>query len=331
MLHASLVNGRFGDPALFVRMLHRREALLFDAGDLSAMSSRELIRVTHLFVTHMHMDHFIGFDALLRVHVGREKSIRVMGPSGITDRVDHKLHGYDWDLVQRYKTDLVFEVIELGDTRAPHCARFALKRGFERESVPVPEDWNVAAGLTVEAALLEHHGLCIGYAICEPAHLNVWKSRLQERGLGTGKWLQGLKAAVLADFPDAHLIELGEGNVRPLAELRNLVTVTRGQKIAYITDVADSPANRTAIQKLASGADLLFLESRFAAADVAQARQRAHLTTQAAGEIAKAARVRRLEPFHFSPRYDGEEERMLDEVRRAFEQSREARWATTVS
>ena len=328
MLHASLVNGRFGDPALFVQMLHRREALLFDAGDLSAMSSRDLLRVTHLFVTHMHMDHFIGFDALLRVHVGREKSIRVMGPSGIIDRVDHKLHGYDWDLVERYKTDLVFDVLELGIAAAERCARFAFKRGFEREPFPVPEDWNVAAGLTVEAALLEHHGLCIGYAISEPAHLNVWKSRLQEQGLATGKWLQGLKAAVLADFPDEHPIELGDGEVRRLAELRNLVTVTRGQSVAYITDVADSPANRTAIQKLASGADLLFLESRFAAADVAQARQRAHLTTRAAGEIARAARVRRLEPFHFSPRYDGEEERMLDEVRRAFAKPQEATTAS---
>ena len=31
-LHPSLVNGRFGDPALFVGRLHRRGALLFDLG-----------------------------------------------------------------------------------------------------------------------------------------------------------------------------------------------------------------------------------------------------------------------------------------------------------
>ena len=29
-LHPRLVNGRFGDPALFVEMLHRRGAILFD-------------------------------------------------------------------------------------------------------------------------------------------------------------------------------------------------------------------------------------------------------------------------------------------------------------
>ena len=101
MLHPTLVNGRFGDPALFVQLLHRREALLFDAGDLSALSTRDLLRVSHLFVSHMHMDHFIGFDALLRVNVGREKIIRVIGPAGIGACAGHKLHGYDWDLARR--------------------------------------------------------------------------------------------------------------------------------------------------------------------------------------------------------------------------------------
>jgi ribonuclease Z len=92
--------------------------------------------------------------------------------------------------------------------------------------------------------------------------------------------------------------------------LRDLVTVTRGQKIAYVTDVADTPSNRSAIVQLARGADLLFIESRFAAADSEAARDRAHLTTTAAGGMARAAGVRRLEPFHFSPRYEGEEPRM---------------------
>src|SRR5262249_5595439 len=106
-LHPTLVNGRFGDPALFVQMLHRREALMFDCGNLSALSTRDLLRVGHLFVSHMHVDHFIGFDALLRVNIGREKHIRVVGPPEIAERLEHKLLAYDWDLVERYDTDLV--------------------------------------------------------------------------------------------------------------------------------------------------------------------------------------------------------------------------------
>jgi ribonuclease Z len=321
MLHPRLVNGRFGDPALFVEMLHRREALLFDAGDLAPLSTRDLLRIMHLFVSHMHMDHFIGFDALLRVNIGRDKIVQVVGPKGIIERVAHKLLGYDWDLVERYDTDLVFDVLEASQRGIHEAARFRFKQRFEREPLDAPERIE-AAGLTVETALLEHHGPCLGFAVSEPAHVNVWKSRLDERGLKTGQWLQALKAAVVSGASDDRSIHMAEGESRPLGELRELVSVSRGQKIAYVTDVADTPANRVAIARLAHQADLLFIESRFAAADVGHARQRAHLTTTAAGEIARAAGVRRLEPFHFSLRYEGDEERMLEEVVAAFERRR---------
>lgn len=113
-LHPRLVNGRFGDPAVYVEALHRPQALLFDLGDLSALSARDLLRISHVFVSHMHMDHFIGFDRLLRVNVGRNKRITVVGPAGLAASTGHKLQAYTWDLVERYKTDLVFEAIEVG-------------------------------------------------------------------------------------------------------------------------------------------------------------------------------------------------------------------------
>lgn len=73
-----------------------------------------------------------------------------------------------------------------------------------------------------------------------------------------------------------------------------------------------------AIIGLVENADLLFIEAAFAQADAALAAERAHLTTVAAGQIGREAGVRRIEPFHFSPRYTGEEERMLNEVKAAF-------------
>ncbi len=322
ILHPRLVNGRFGDPALYVEMLHRRAALLFDLGDLSALPARDLLRVSHVFVSHLHIDHFIGFDALLRVCVGREKSIAMVGPVGFAERVHHKLQAYEWDLVDRYEADLVFEVVEVGDEGRGRAARFRFKNRFASEELGEREleDGIVAstAGLTVSAALLEHHGPCLGFALAEEAHANVWKNRLEERGLATGAWLQALKRAVVEGAADDLPIPLPDGRCAPLSELRDIVSIGAGQKIAYVTDVADTRANRDAIAILAQEADMLFIEARFAAADEEQARERAHLTTRAAGEIARAARVRRLEPFHFSPRYEGEEARMLGEVTAAF-------------
>lgn len=320
-MYPRLVNGRFGDPALFVEILHRRDALLFDLGDLSALSARDLLRVGHVFVSHMHMDHFIGFDALLRVSVGREKAIRVTGPRGSCDRVFHKLQGYEWDLAHRYATDLVFDVREIGEDGPLRAARFGFRQRFAWEEQHADEVafTDAGDGFQLHWAVLEHHGRpSLGYAVTEPAHASVWKSKLDERGVATGQWLQKLKQAVLAGAADDHPVPMPGGAVAPLGELRDLVSVSRGQKIAYVTDVADTPSNRAAIAQLAEQADLLFIESSFAAEDAHQARERAHLTTTAAGEIARAAGVRKLEPFHFSPRYEGEEQRMLDEVFAAY-------------
>jgi len=103
-----------------------------------------------------------------------------------------------------------------------------------------------------------------------------------------------------------------------LGALRPVATVTPGQKIGYVTDVANTTANREAIVRLVLNADLLFIEATFAEADAVLAAERAHLTTTAAGSIARAAAVRRVEPFHFSPRYGGQEDRLVNEVMLAF-------------
>jgi ribonuclease Z len=171
---------------------------------------------------------------------------------------------------------------------------------------------------------LEHRTPCLGFAIEEATHVNVWKNRLAELGLPVGPWLRELKRAIIDGEPDDYPIRIdlralpAQERRLPLRQLRDVVSVTPGQKIAYVTDAADTAANRAAIIKLAEKADLLFIEAAFAAADAALASERAHLTTAAAGQIARAAGVRRVEPFHFSPRYAGEEERMLNEVLAAF-------------
>jgi ribonuclease Z len=321
-LHPRLVNSRFGDPGLFVEMLHKPGAILFDLGDLSPLSARDLLRVGHVFVTHMHIDHFIGFDRLMRLAVGQEKRIEMAGPAGFADRVHHKLQAYSWDLVDRYGTDLVFDVTELHEGGRTERARFRFKAAFAREELGIAQTENgVVArgdGFEVRAAVLEHHGPCLGFAIAEPLHVNIWKNRLAERGLAPGAWLQPLKQAVLDGRGNDWPLALPDGGTAAFGELRDLLSVEPGQKIAYVTDVADTPGNRDLIAALAQGADTLFIESCFAADDADQAAKRAHLTTRAAGEIARAAGARRVEAFHFSPRYEGEEERMLSEVAGAF-------------
>ena len=328
LLHPTLVNGRSGDPALYVETLFEKRAILFDLGDISNLSPRKIQRLEHVFVSHAHIDHFIGFDRLLRVLVGREKTIRLYGPKGFIEHVQHKLHAYRWNLVDRYVSDLIFVVTEIDSSFETQTARFRLKNAFFAEAVGSAR--SIAGVLyseptfRVSTAVLEHRTPCLGFAIEEAAHVNVWKNRLTELGLPLGPWLRELKRAVIENRPSDHLIRIGswppspDMRELPLGTLRRVLTVTPGQKIGYVTDAADTPANRAAIIGLAQNADLLFIEAAFAQADTALAAERAHLTTAVAGSLAREARVRRVEPFHFSPRYSGQEARMLDEVMTAF-------------
>jgi ribonuclease Z len=330
LFHPALINGRTGDPALYIETQFSNRAILFDIGDIAALPPRKVLHVEHVFVSHTHIDHFFGFDRLLRLLIGREKEVGLYGPAGFIDHVHHRLQAYWWNLADSYASDLVFTVTEIVSPTESRMSRFRLQNAFAPEpagtGVIVDNVIHSQPTFQVATAILEHHHApCLGFAVEEVAHLNVWKSRLAELGLPVGSWLRDLKQAVMEGRPADHLLRVptrrGADAVRemPLSALSGLLTVTPGQKIAYVTDIADTAANRAAAVCLVRNADMLFIESPFARADAALAAQRSHLTTAAAGAIAREARVRRVEPFHFSPRYAGQEVRMLNEVTAAFE------------
>jgi len=206
LFHPRLVNDPFGDPGLYVDFLFERRALLFDLGDLSPLPARQLLKVTHAFVSHTHMDHFAGFDALLRLFLGRDKLLHLFGPPGFIDRVEHKLAGYTWNLVANYESDFIVRASEGSPEDGLDTALFRSRTGFRREIAesPSPKPGLLLDEETfqVRAAVLDHQIPCLAFALEEKFHVNVWKSGLEELGLPTGSWLRDLKSAVARNEPD---------------------------------------------------------------------------------------------------------------------------------
>jgi ribonuclease Z len=178
----------------------------------------------------------------------------------------------------------------------------------------------------VRVAILDHGIPCLAFALEETMHVNIWKNRLEELGLGVGPWLRDLKRAIVSRQPDETPISArwqddgrAKQRVVPLGELRDEVaSLTPGKKIAYVVDAAHTSANVEAITALAKDATVLFIETPFLHADVKLARERNHLTACQAGNIARQAGAERIVSLHYSPRYEGRGGELRSEAEHAF-------------
>ncbi|MDD4242104.1 MAG: MBL fold metallo-hydrolase [Smithellaceae bacterium] len=330
MYTAFLINQPSSDPGVYLELKYRRDAFLFDLGDMQHLPPRQIRKIRYIFVSHTHMDHFIGFDHLLRICLGRDQHISLFGPPGFLANVEGKLGAYTWNLVRNYTNDFALTVTEVHETcrvtRAYRC-----RSGFvpENEETRATGPGTLVEGeaYVVRAVFLDHSIPCLAFCFEEKTRLNVKKNVLEEMGLPTGAWLTRLKEQILNRDPEETPVrifwknEAGETQetFAPLGLLRDrAVKMTSGQKVCYITDAVWSEQNAARMIELARGAELLFVEAPFLHEDEATAARKHHLTARQAGRLAALANVKRLCLFHFSPKYKGREDLLQNEAQSAF-------------
>jgi len=327
---ARLINDPFSDPGLFVTFSFQRRAFLFDLGDLQNLSARDLLKVSHVFVTHAHVDHFIGFDHLLRIILGRNKETHFFGPPGFFGHVEGKLAGYIWNLVGEYPHDSILRVTEVHPaaikTKVYVCRDRFKPRGPAEERPFSGILWEEPS-LRVNGAFLDHRIPCLAFSLVEDFHIKILKERLKELALPVGPWLTRFKKALYEDQDLAGQFQVtwedrgdaGREKGFTLGELaEKIAMIAPGQKIAYVTDLIGSPENLRTAALLAEGADHLFVEGGFLDRDRDKAREKYHLTAREAGELAKMARAREFTLFHHSPRYVDHGEELRAEAMEAF-------------
>ncbi|NVK40591.1 MAG: hypothetical protein HWE39_05050 [Oceanospirillaceae bacterium] len=317
-VEAELINGVFGDPLLLLSLQQSRRCLLFDLGNTRHLPLRCAHRVTDVFISHAHLDHIGGFIGLLRARLVSDNSLcRLYGPPGLAGHIAGMLRGMLWDRID--DRGPLFDIHEWQGDRLVCCR---LQAGIENPQAlpdrPIIDGILLAEDdFRIRATELDHGTPVLAYAFEPTPDWQVDTAALARSALPHGPWLGQLLEAWREDdlqrplqLPDGRRLAAG-----PLAQ--QLLVAKPVARLAYATDLADTPDNRRRLTALARDADTLFCEACFTRNDETRAREHSHLTTRACGEIAAMAGVRQLVPFHFSKRYEEHEDELYNEIRQA--------------
>jgi ribonuclease Z len=300
--------GATGDPSLYIEPLNLPHAFLVDCG-IHHLGHARLLRTLFLFVSHTHLDHFIGFDSWMRVHLGGEDTLHIIGPAGIAEHVHHKIHGYVWNLAE--SVYLRFRVTELNPLKSFELLpseRYALNAlQPEWPRIDPRDEWDFRFQPLQHLSIIS-----CGYRIFTRDQWRVDEHALQATGWKPGPWIREVK------MNEEGTIKI-EGTQHNIPDLRNkLLYFSKGYSITYITDAVYHEQNFAKMVELAQGSDHLFCESSFLKEDEERAKKTHHLTTVQAAKIAKDAQVKHLHLFHFSRRYAGLEHLFLKEAKSVF-------------
>ena len=314
LFRAILVGGFFDDPTILVEAVQASRAMLFDLGEVERLPVPVLNKVTDVFVTHAHTDHFAGFVTLLRSRVHFSRTCRLFGPPGIADRVESLVRGFTWDRLGEGEGP-VFEVGELHGEELMRWEIRAEKAGRKQLDTRAAPGGRILhePRYDVRACELDHGIPVLAFTIEEHENYSVRSDRL-EPPYEPGPWLGELKREFAQKHLD-HSITLPDGSRESVSELAaHLLMVGEGEKLTYASDLADTETNRQRLVSLARGSDIFICEAFYSAKDADKGDEFGHLTAPACAEIARDAGVGRLIPFHFSARYDDEPEVLYREI-----------------
>ncbi len=250
----------------------RDRLFMIDCGEgaqLQMMRQRlKFSRLSHIFISHLHGDHFLGLPGLLSTLALHEKGGTLT------------IHTFD----------------EGARILRQIMAVFCRETSFEiNYNIITPSRAVIFEdhAITVETFPLYHRVPCAGFKFTEkpkPRHLrgdmirfyNIPVSRLEDIRHG-------------ADYitPDGTVI----------ANDRLTTPADRSASYAYCSDTVYNPAVADDVR----GVDVLYHESTYADDFAAKAAPRGHSTAREAGRIAAAAGVGRLVLGHYSKAYDSEE------------------------
>jgi len=240
-------------------------------------------RIEHIFISHLHGDHYLGLIGLLSsMHLnGRKKPVYIYAPAELKEILEIQFKYSQTDI--RYPIEYYFTNPEVPE------------KIFENQDV------------IVETIILEHRIPCTGFKFTQKKRLRkLLKEKVEELNL---------------PLPAIHLFKRGfdftdmDGKVYKSADFTTDPDVPRSY--AYCSDTICNWKYMDSIQ----GVDTLYHESTFMHDMLDRAQETFHTTALQAAEIAVKANVKQLLLGHFSARYR-ELEPLLEEAKTLFPNSK---------
>jgi ribonuclease Z len=256
---------------------------LIDCGESTQIQLRKFKAkfqsIDHIFISHMHGDHFFGLPGLLSsMHLlGRKQKLRIYCPKELKDIID---------LINK-----------VSDTHLSYSIEWIFTRG---------EGMNLLfedSKVQVYSFPLRHRILCTGFLFKEkPLPKNIDKEKLEEYKVSVADILR-LKAGKDVHDENGNLVKNSELTIEPPSP----------RSYAYCSDTIFNEE----IVEYIKNVDLLYHESTFLEDNVERAKKTFHSTARQAAEIARLADAGKLLLGHFSVRY-GELEHFVNEAMEVF-------------
>jgi ribonuclease Z len=247
-------------------------------------------KIDHIFISHLHGDHYLGLMPLLfSMHLHkRTTDLHLYSPPGLDEIITLQL--------KHSKSVLNYKIIFHPFTPTK------IQTLFEDEA------------LTVETIPLIHKLDCAGF---------LFKEKIKPRRINKEKLVEGIKLQQIVALKTGVDISDDEGNL--LYKNEDFTLPPRPSlSYAYCSDTA---FNETMIDQIAH-VDLLYHEATFMHTDLNKAVETKHSTATQAAEIAKRAKVKKLIIGHFSARYK-DLNMLLHEARAYFSNTELATEGTT--
>lgn len=237
-------------------------------------------RITHIFISHLHGDHYLGLVGLLSTY-------HLQGRSS-------DLHLY----AQQELMDIIEMHLRLSQTQLRYNLIFHPIRHFTPEVILDEEDF------FVRTVVLNHRIPCTGFVFTEkPRPRKLRTEKLAEYQIPFSAYPRIKRGESFTD---------SDGRLVPNEELTEAPLPPR--TYAYCSDTAYLPELPNQVKE----ANILYHEATFLHELKVRATATYHSTAREAAEVARMANVDRLLIGHFSARYKQLDE-LLEEARSVFQ------------